>query len=539
MVEYNKKTIQTKMKEIWVQLFHDDNITINDDFFYLGGNSFLAVEFINKIKDFFDVDISLSDLFKNPTIQLLSDFIKRNAQADSLPSLVAKNKENLVLTSYAQQCLLNLNENTVSKAVHIDFFPLHLTGALRIESLREAFIRLIERHEILRTHFKKKDGQWYQVIKKRGELVWDDQTLDYGGQLELEEKLQCIADEFWETPFDLTQGPLFRIKLVRLKAKESVLFITIHQSIFDGWSLGVLATELSQLYNHLAFHAPLRLNELPIQYADYALWQREWLVGDILDKKLNYWEKHLEFLPPEVTIPYRKARPLKSTFEANICHMKLPSSLMNKLKELSKRQSVTLFMTLLASLQILLCKYNALEDMVVGSPISNRTQKEVESLIGLFANMLIFRIKLKKNINFYELLEYTREEVANASMHQEIPFEQVIAQYPERYLQENRHPLFQIMFTLENFAPIEFNFKDVLVEPLKLRKAKTKFDISFNTRELPTGELDVGIGYAAELYNQSEIEVIGSYWVDLLERISQNPKEKIDNLGLFEKNTTT
>jgi len=219
--------------------------------------------------------------------------------------------------------------------------------------------------------------------------------------------------------------------------------------------------------------------------------------------------------------------------------MKLPSSLMNKLKELSKRQSVTLFMTLLASLQILLCKYNALEDMVVGSPISNRTQKEVESLIGLFANMLIFRIKLKKNINFYELLEYTREEVANASMHQEIPFEQVIAQYPERYLQENRHPLFQIMFTLENFAPIEFNFKDVLVEPLKLRKAKTKFDISFNTRELPTGELDVGIGYAAELYNQSEIEVIGSYWVDLLERISQNPKEKIDNLGLFEKNTTT
>lgn len=530
MIEQDAKDIQTKIREIWIELFHDDNINIENDFFYLGGNSFLAVELISKIRSVFNVAISLSDLFENPTIRLLSNYIKENGQVNSLPSLLARNRENLVFTSYAQQYLLNLNESTINKTIHVDLFPLYLTGALRIESLREALVRLIERHEVLRTHFEKKEGQWHQVIKKGGELLWEDQALDYEEQIELEEKLQHIAEELWKTPFDLAQDPLLRMKLVRLKPKEHVLFITIHQSIFDGWSLGVLATELSQLYNHLAFHTPLKLNELPIQYADHALWQREWLVGSVLDKKLNYWQKHLESLPSEVTIPRHKARPINQNYEANICHMKLSSPLMNKLKELSKRQGVTLFITLLSSLQVLLYKYSMSEDILIGSPISNRTQKEVENLIGLFANLLIFRVRVKKDYTFFELMNSTRKEVVNASMHQEIPFEQIIKQCPSKYIQEGKHPLFQIMFTLENFAPIEFNFEDVIIEPLKLRKAKTKFDVSFNTRELATGELDIGIAYMAELYNKSEIEALGDYWKRTLERISQTPKEKIYNL---------
>ena len=432
--------------------------------------------------------------------------------------------------SFAQQRLWFLDQLAPGNPFYNMSSAYRIRGVLDRDLLRRALAAIVARHEALRTTFEVVDERPVQRIaaEDRVELA----VSDISGVAEAEREKKAddwIAAEA-RRPFDLAHGPLLRAGLLKVAEQEHVCLLTIHHIVSDGWSTGVFVHELARFYEEFTGGRSAALPELPIQYADFARWQRKWLSGEVLEKQLSYWSTHLADLPV-LELPTDRPRPLEQTFRGARHRTVFPKRLTEGLKELSQREGATLYMTLLAAFQTLLLRYTGQEDVVVGSPIANRTRGEIEGLIGFFVNTLVLRTDLSGNPSFRELLGRVREVALQAYAHQDLPFEKLVEELqPERDLGQN--PLVQVTFALQNAPARPLELTGLEVTPLPVRSQTARFDLELFLWERD-GHLDGAFVYSTDLFDVATIERLSRHFQVLLEGIAADPDRRISELALL------
>jgi len=433
--------------------------------------------------------------------------------------------------SFAQQRFWVIDQLDPGNSTYNTPAAYHFIGQLNVPVLEQSLNEIVRRHESLRTTFAIIDNQLMQVIKP--ELTLPFPMIDLSHLLEAERKSEALrlATAEVQQPFDLATGPLMRIKLFRLGPEEHIFVLVIHHIITDGWSMSVFRSELTTLYEAFNAGRPSPLPELPLQYADFAIWQRERFQGETLEKELNYWRRQLEGTLPVLTLPTDRPRPAIQTYQGDHAVFNFPIPLGKAVKSLSQREGVTLFMTLLAAFKILLYRYTGQEDIIVGSPIANRNQAEVEGIIGFFINTLVLRTDLSGAPTFRELLRRVREVALGAYAHQELPFEKILeALQPE--ISRSYTPLFQVLFVLQNTPPTLLKLPNLTMSRLRLENPTSKVDLSFSLRE--EDETIVGVvEYNTDLFDLETIEQMVGHLQTLLDAIVANPDQPINRLPLL------
>ena len=433
--------------------------------------------------------------------------------------------------SFAQQRLWFLDQYEPNSAVYNVPSARRLQGPLDIGALERSLREIMRRHEALRTTFSSADGEPVQVIAPSPSFSLPILDLSHFSDSEREAEAQRHVTAEAQLPFDLSQGPLFRASLLRIGENDHVILLTMHHIVSDGWSMGVLSREMSALYQAFTLGKPSPLSDLPIQYADYAVWQREWLKGDELERQLSYWKKQLEGAPGVLDLPTDRPRPAVQSHRGAWQSIALSKHLSEKLKGLSRKEGVTLFMTLLAAFQTLLYRYTGQEDIVVGSPIANRTRTEVENLIGFFVNTLALRSNFTNSPTFKELLAQVRETALGAYANQDLPFEKLVEELqPERNLSYS--PLFQVMFVLQNTPSTQLKFEGLTVNPVRSGGETAKFDLLLSLHEEAEG-LRASLQYNIDLFDEATITRMLGHFQTLLEGIVADPNQRISELRLL------
>ena len=472
--------------------------------------------------------------------ELIALLHQANAQIDRSPQLVRISRDCSLPLSFAQQRLWFLDRLVPNNPFYNIPFSVRLQGKLDYVALKKAFGAIVDRHEALRTNFVKLDGQPVQIVAEKVNLSLPVVDLRHLPPNERQLTAQQIATEEAQQPFNLATDLLLRVKLLQLDAAEYVLLLNLHHIVADGWSLGVLVRELGLLYTAKSESKPYPLPELPIQYADFAYWQRQWLQGQVLESQLSYWRSHLTDLPI-LNLPTDRTRPAVQTYRGATQSLKLSKTLTQSLEALSQQAGVTLFMTLLAAFQTLLYRYTGQEDIAVGSPIANRKHSQIEPLIGFFVNSLVLRVDLSENPSFRELLRRVRQVTLGAYAHQDLPFEKLVEElHPERDL--SRNPLFQVVFALQNAPMQPLELPGLTLNPLKFDVITTRFDLELHLWECDRGlnslwegsadGLSGFVAYNTDLFDASTIARMLAHFQILLEGIVANPDTRIANLPL-------
>ena len=423
--------------------------------------------------------------------------------------------------SYSQQRLWFLHQ--LDPDAHAYNIPaaFRLTGPVNAATLEKSVQEVVRRHEILRTTFSLLDGEPMQIVAAAGLAGMSVVDLGSLPETEREDELRRRVAEETKRCFDLEKGPLFQVSLLLIDHEESVLIINMHHIISDGWSMPIFFRELAISYEAFAKNKSPVLPELPIQYADYAIWQRERLRGDFLEEQVSYWKKQLEGISGVLNLPTDRPRPSRQSFRGSSQSLEFSRELTDRLKALSKKQGVTLFMTLLAAFQTLLYRYTGQEDIVVGSPIANRTRTEVEGLIGFFVNTLVLRANFAGNPTFREVLGQVRNTALDAYEHQDLPFEKLVEELqPTRSLSYS--PLFQVMFILQNAPGTSIELQGLSVSPIRTGTETAKFDLTLSMHEQAEG-LKASLHYNTDLFDDVTITRLLGYFVTLLEGIVKEP----------------
>ncbi len=437
--------------------------------------------------------------------------------------------------SFSQQRLWFLNQLEPNSSAYNIPAAVKITGKLNITALSESIREIIRRHEVLRTTFTVVDGEPVQVIGEAENFtlpVVDLQTLP--PEQKRQQVLDLAAKEA-QKPFDLEKGPLIRGKLFRLSETKHVVLLTVHHIISDGWSTGILIKELTALYTAFCQGQPSLLPELPLQYADFAIWERKRLQGEVLQNLLDYWKQRLGGSLPILELPSDRPRPAISSQPKGAAQIfQISPELTQKLLAFSQQEKVTLFMTLLAAFKVLLYRYTHQEDIIVGTPIANRNRSETEGLIGFFVNTLVLRTNLANNPSFREFLQQVREVTLGAYAHQDLPFEKLVEELqPGRNLSHN--PLFQVMFVLQNASTEVLCLPELTIEPLKIQKKTTNFDLTLSISETQTS-LKGDLEYNADIFNDDRITRMLGHFQVLLEAIVTNPQQRLSELPLLTAN---
>ncbi|MCP4661664.1 MAG: amino acid adenylation domain-containing protein, partial [bacterium] len=418
------------LADIWAELLGVGEVGVDDDFFELGGHSLLATQVISRVREAFRVELSLLRVFEAPTVAGLALSIReireKEQGIDSAPIRPMPRDGDPPL-SFAQQRLWFLNQLESGTPIYNMPSAVRLSGRVDASLLESILHRIVRRHEALRTTFAAAGGRPVQVIAE--DLRLPLPVVDLGGLEETgrETETRRLAAEDARRPFDLEAGPLIRVTLLRLAQEDHVVLAGMHHIVSDGWSTAVFTRELGVLYDALSQgRAVSGLAELPVQYADFACWQRQWLKGEVLERELAYWKRQLGTAPQRTELPCDRPRPAVQSFRGSSRPAVLPRDLSTALAALARRQGVTLFMTLLAGFQTLLARHTGQDDGSVGSPIAGRNRKEIEGLIGFFVNTLVLRSDLRRDPSFCELLTQVRQVALDAYAHQNLPFERLV-----------------------------------------------------------------------------------------------------------------
>ncbi|HEY9873911.1 MAG TPA: amino acid adenylation domain-containing protein, partial [Candidatus Obscuribacterales bacterium] len=458
---------------------------------------------------------------------------EKGVNSPSTQRIPRRQDNNSIPLSFAQQRLWFLEQFDPGASGYNLPGAVRLQGKLNVAVLEESFNAIVQRHEALRTTFTAVEGSPIQVIAPANSYrlplaIVDLRSLSPQDQ-EAEVKRLALAEDL--QPFNLETGPLLRTTLLQLGEEEYVLLLTMHHIVADGWSLGVLIRELAAFYEAFADGKESPQSEMPIQYADFAVWQRQWLTGEILENQLSYWKKQLNELPPLLELPTDRPRPAIQTPRGATQSVFLSHELTEKLKSLSRQEDVTLFMLLLAAFKTLLYRYIDRADIVVGSPIANRNRAELEGLIGVFINTLVLRSDLSGNPSFSELLRRVREVTLGAYANQDLPFEKLVEELqPSRSL--SRNPIFQVMFQLRNAPMPPLQLPGLTLSLLEIPRETTQFDLSLDMEEV--GErLKASIDYSTDLFDAETIARMLGHFETLLTGIVAAPSQPISNLPLL------
>ncbi|MEI2833151.1 condensation domain-containing protein, partial [Pseudomonas mosselii] len=435
--------------------------------------------------------------------------------------------------SYAQQRQWFLWQLDPHSAAYNIPAALRLKGALDIEALQRSFDSLVARHETLRTTFRQEGDGAVQIVHPSMPLALAVEPLAVADPASLEAAIRARVEAEVQQPFDLQQGPLLRVRLLVLGPEEHVLILTVHHIVSDGWSTPILVDELIRLYQGLRQGSPVTLAELPIQYADYALWQRDWMEAGEQERQLGYWRHQLAGEQPLLELPVDRPRPSVQNFHGARLAIDIDASLAQALKALARQQGVTLFMLLLASFQTLLHRYSGQADIRVGVPVANRARAETQGLIGFFVNTQVLKAEFAPQTTFTALLQQVREAALQAQAHQDLPFEQLVeALQPERSMSHN--PLFQVLFNHQAESPgMARQLGELQVEGLSWEGQTTQFDLILNTAE-HDGGLIAALTYATSLFDPATVERIGRHWRNLLQGICQDHAQRVAQLPLLD-----
>jgi amino acid adenylation domain-containing protein len=521
---------------LWQTLLKAKSISRQDNFFELGGHSLLATQLVARIRDTFGVEVSVRKVFEQSILSELATEIDKASSVIALPPITLQPDNASKTLSFAQSRLWFLDqlEGTGTSATYNMSTALQLEGKLNIEALRASFDYLIHRHTILCTYFPALEGEAQVVIQNPEDIevlaISDLQSLAPQAQAET---VQNLADTHAQEPFDLNTGPLFKAKLLQLSEHKNVLIINMHHIITDGWSMGVFKREWEHVYSAFAAGYTPNLSPLPIQYSDYAAWQRNWLQGEILSSQENYWKQQLGDAPQLLDLPTDYPRPAQQSYQGGREEYSLSYEVTQRLKAISQQQGVTLFMTLLTAFSILLSRYSRQEDLCIGSAIANRTHNNTEGLIGFFVNTLVLQSKVKPEQSFSELLQQTRQTCLDAYAHQDIPFEYLVEQLqPERSLSYN--PLFQVMMVLQNTqeAGKDVSLPGLDIQYLEQSLPFAKFDLTLHFSERGN-QLHSIWEYATDLFAAETIQRMAGHFEVLLEAIIQNSQQPIHQLPLI------
>ncbi|HEX2189470.1 MAG TPA: amino acid adenylation domain-containing protein, partial [Longimicrobiaceae bacterium] len=525
--------VEDVLAGIWAEVLRLERVGVEESFFDLGGHSLLATRVVSRVRAVFAIELPLRALFEGPTVAELAGRVEemRRAGLPVLPPVVPVERTGALPPSFAQERLWFIDRLEPGSTVYNVPVAWRLGGALDQAALERALGEVVRRHEALRTVFREVDGSPVQVIAPFGGFALPVEDLSGLGEADREAAVGRRAGEEARRTFDLSAGPLFRAALLRLGEEEHVLLLSMHHVVSDGWSMGVLFRELSSLYAAYREGGESPLPELAVQYADYAVWQREQLAGAVLDRQLAYWKERLAGAPELLELPTDRPRPAVQTYRGANVPVELPPQLLERLQALGRSEGATLYMVLLGAFQVLLSKHGGGEDVVVGSPIAGRTRREVEELIGFFVNTLVLRTDLSGDPSFREVLGRVREATLGAYEHQEVPFEKLVAELqPERSLTHS--PLFQVMFTLQNAEDQGAALPGLSVSGVAAGLASAKFDLSLGLVVTSRG-LRGGLNYSTDLFERATVERMLGHLERVLEQVAADADVRLSRLELL------
>ncbi|HEV2734079.1 MAG TPA: condensation domain-containing protein, partial [Longimicrobiaceae bacterium] len=519
----------------WAEVLGTERVGVEESFFELGGHSLLATQVVSRARQAFGTEVPLRALFEAPTVAGLAGRIEalRSAGVEAAPPMEPVERTGPMPVSFAQQRLWVVDRLEPDNSTYNMPYALRLRGALDMAALRGALDALVARHETLRTVFTEQDGRPVQVIQPPSLVALTELDLRDRPEAEREPAAERLAAEEALFPFDLAHGPLLRSTLLRLGEEDHVLCFTMHHVVSDGWSMQVLVREVSALYAGFRRGEEPRLPELPVQYADFAVWQREWLSGETLEAQIGFWKTRLSGAPPLLEVPTDRPRGKGSSPQAGWQHFHVPPETSRGLRALSRREGTTLFMTVLAAWQSLLARYSGQDDLVVGSPIAGRNRHEIEGLIGFFVNMLALRADLSGDPTWTELLGRVRETALAAYDHQELPFERLVEELAvERSLVHT--PVFQVLFSLNRAGRREerLSLGEVRLEPFGTGAGTTKFDLNLTVLE---GEERFGatLAYRTGLFDAETAARMTGHLEVLLEAMAAAPERRLSEASLL------
>jgi amino acid adenylation domain-containing protein len=504
---------QELLAGIWGAVLGLEKVGIDDDFFLLGGHSLLATQVVSRIRQAFGAEVPLRAVFEAPTVRRLAARVEAlRADGDPLPPVTPADRSRPLPLSFAQERMWFLERLEPDAGIYNMPVALRLAGPLDAEALRGALETVVHRHEALRTRIRPSgDGRVQDVA---GPRPFELPVVDAAGE---DEARQMVHAHSWR-PFDLEHGPVLRALLVRLSADDHLFALNLHHAMGDGWSLGILFRELSAAYAALARGEAPALPPVPLQYADFAAWQREHLAGERLDRELAYWRGRLEGAPPLLELPSDRPRPPRQSFRGAAVPLVLPLELAGRVRALSRREGATPFMVLLAAWQALLGRLANQDDVVVGTAVAGRSREETEGIVGLFVNTLALRADLSGDPSFRALLAQVREATLGAFAHQDLPFEKLVEQLKvERSL--SHPPLFQAMFALQNQGNAELEFPGVASVDQGPEQTAAKFELTLNFEEVADGAFAGTLEYAADLFDHGTAERIAARYRLLLEGV--------------------
>ena len=526
---------RTPQQEILCSIFAEvlslERVGIDDDFFALGGHSLMATRLVSKVRSAFGVELPLRTLFESPTVALLAEHVNRAEQVRA-PLVRALRPERLPL-SYAQQRLWFIDQLEGGSAEYNMPQALRLRGELDLDALQRTVDTIVERHESLRTHLAQVEGEPVQIIEppRPVDLPLEDVS-GLAEEQQQERVLEAMRRE-WEQPFDLAHGPVLRMKLIKVAERDHILLRNFHHIVSDGWSQSVFNREFMVLYEAFQQGRDNPLQPLPIQYADFALWQRQWLSEEALSRDVEYWKNQLRGIPAQLELPRDHSRQAMQTYKADVCSATISAATMNALKQLGQANQATMYMSLLSAFALLLNRYSGQDDIVVGSPIANRREAQLEDLVGFFVNSLVMRVRVNPEQSFAELLAGVRKTALEAYQHQDVPFERLVeALSPERSL--NKTPIFQVVFALQNAPMGAQQLPGLEVERVWGDELLVRFDL-----ELHVFEFDNEIGfywlYNQGLFDRGRMEQMARHYVNLLQALVSAPDAALHTLQMLDE----
>ncbi|VUD61146.1 unnamed protein product [Burkholderia pseudomallei] len=504
---------------IWRELLHVERVSRHDNFFELGGHSLLAVQLVSRLRQALSVEVALSTVFDAPVLSALAERLEAG-NTEVLPPIPLAPRDGRIALSLAQQRLWFLTQlEGVSEAYHMSG-AVRLDGPLNREVLQRALNRIVMRHEALRTCFVREEGEPIQVIQPHADLTVSYHDLREAESIRheagnREQRAKDLSQAHASAPFDLSRDLPVRVLLLQLADEAHVVQVVMHHIASDGWSVGVFLQELSALYGSFIAEQGDPLAPLPLQYADYAAWQRRWLASGQLEKQGAFWQTNLSGAPTLLELPTDRPRPPKQSHAGASVEVKLGAALSERVKRLSQRHGVTPYMTLLSSWAAVLSRLSGQEEVVIGSPVAGRNRTEVEALIGFFVNTLALRLDLSSEPTVGELLKRTKAQVLSAQAHQDLPFDQVVERVkPPR---STAHPpLFQVMFVWQNMPAGELTIPGLTIRAVETPLQTAQFELTLSLQE--AGDDIVGhLNYASALFDESTVRRYVTYWCRLLE----------------------